>query len=147
MYECNKNNISENIANDNSLGLSFGYCNNNNVSRNIANNNIRGIGFGYSCNNTISGNTANNNKYNGNGIGIELHYSDSNNVTGNTLIGNDICITEDNCWGNKFSDNGSCTYGQGDGFPFDWIVPLMILVGCALMGLATLMLTGFKRRR
>ena len=31
-------------------------------------------------------------------------------------MGNSICISEyKNCQGNKFSDNGSCTYGETDG--------------------------------
>ena len=35
-------------------------------------------------------------------------------VSENILQGNDECIVEVNCQGNEFSDNGSCTYGEGD---------------------------------
>ena len=48
---------------------------------------------------------------------------------GNILIGNDECIIEEDCVGNTFSDNGACTYGQGDG---NGVIPgynLIFLIG------------------
>ena len=48
-------------------------------------------------------------------FGIYLKESNYNNISGNILLGNGICIRELNCEGNSFSDNGDCTYGQGDG--------------------------------
>jgi len=41
--------------------------------------------------------------------------SNNNTISEKILIGNDECIVEENCQGSKFSDNGDCTYGQGDG--------------------------------
>jgi len=59
---------------------------------------------------TISENTANHNMY-----GIKLWRLNYNTISGNDLSGNYICIEEDDCEGNVFSDNGSCTYGDGNG--------------------------------
>ncbi|MFX0134594.1 MAG: nitrous oxide reductase family maturation protein NosD, partial [Candidatus Hodarchaeota archaeon] len=106
-----RNTISGNTANYNDNGMYFNYGYYNDITGNTANNNSgSGIGLGSSNNNTISGNTANNNTY-----GIYLTSSDYNTISGNTLIGNVKCIREENCQGNEFSDNGSCTYGEGDG--------------------------------
>jgi parallel beta-helix repeat protein len=112
--------VSHNIANGNGDdGITIMDSNNNTISGNIANDNAY-IGFmpreliytGITVrgdNNIISGNTANNNQY-----GIYLYDSNYNIVSGNFLIGNNACIVEDNCYGNQFSDNGDCTYGQGE---------------------------------
>ena len=70
-----------------------------------------GISLYYCNNNDVIGNTANYTSHNG----IYLDYSDYNIVSGSILIGNTECIAEQNCQGNKFSDNGDCTYSQGDG--------------------------------
>ena len=124
--------ISGNTANDNDyidlIPLPYPYTgievvgDNNTISGNTANNNYHAyngtipmelIFAGISVrgdNNNISGNTANNNQY-----GIYLYDSNYNIVSGNTLLGNDECIVEENCQGNKFSDNGDCSYGQVDG--------------------------------
>ena len=59
---------------------------------------------------TVSGNIANYNS-----IGIKLWRYNYNVISGNTLIGNFECIVEIDCQFNEFSDNGDCTYGQGDG--------------------------------
>ena len=99
--------------------------NNNTVSGNTANYNFRGISLYDSDNNEISGNTANNNT----AIGIYLSESDYNIVSGNNLIGNGLCISERNCQGNKFSDNGSCTYGEGDKEPAIPGYNLFLLLG------------------
>jgi len=59
---------------------------------------------------TISENSANHNTY-----GIKLWRLNRNTISGNDLSGNYICIEEDDCEGNTFSDNGSCTYGVENG--------------------------------
>ncbi|MFX1575326.1 MAG: NosD domain-containing protein, partial [Promethearchaeota archaeon] len=103
------NTVSGNNANENGgFGIDLSGSENNVISGNIANNNGMGIFLDWSNYNTISGNTAN---YNGDGI--FLLESNYNIVSGNTLQGNGrYCIFEENCIGNTFSDNGSCTYGQ-----------------------------------
>jgi len=113
LYNCDYNNITGNIANDNSnIGMGFFQSNSSIVSGNTANNNDESGIFLYESNdNIISGNTANDNNW----YGISLKYSNNTIISGNTLIGNDECIVEENCQGNRFSDNGDCTYGQGDG--------------------------------
>jgi parallel beta-helix repeat protein len=111
LIHSNNNTISGNTANDNSnKGIYLLSCVNNTISGNTANNNSFGIYLSTSDYNTISGNIANNNSY-----GVYLYFSDYNTISGNSLIGNDKCIKENNCEGNEFSDNGACTYGQGDG--------------------------------
>ena len=139
------NTISGNNANGNNrYGISLYSSIYNNVSGNTANNNIRdGIFLYKSDYNNVSGNTANNHYY-----GIYLGTSDYNIVSGNTLIGNDECITEVNCQGNKFSDNGDCTYGQGDGgIPFELVILISSISGGAVIGVATLLLIRRKRKR
>jgi len=129
--------ISGNRANNNSdNGIYLFYSMNNIVSGNIVNNNGNdGIYIHDNCkNNTVSGNTVNNNNddgiyiiysndniitgntisYNGDD-GIFLRGSNNNIVSGNIFIGNQECITEEDCQENVFSDNGSCNYGEGDG--------------------------------
>jgi len=121
----NNNTISGNILNNNTFGIYIRYSHYNNMTGNTLNNNSFGIHLDGSNNNVVSENTANNNVVNG----IYLFESDYNIVSGNTLIGNDECIVEEYCYGNKFSDNGSCTYGEGNG---DGIIPgysLFILLG------------------
>ncbi len=111
LINSNYNNISGNTANLGAYGIYLLHSINNNIMGNIANNNSEtGIYLSFSDYSTISGNTANNNK----DTGIHLFCSDYNIVSGNILLGNDECIVETNCKGNKFSDNGSCTYGQAD---------------------------------
>ena len=111
LFNSDYNNISGNNLNLCINGIRLSNSDYNNISGNSANNstdNGYGIGLYYCNSNTISGNTANHNAY-----GIFLLGSDNNNVSGNVLLENDECIIEFNCQGNKFSDNGSCTYGQG----------------------------------
>ena len=155
------NNITGNTVNYNLRGIFLDWSVNNTVSYNTANSNgddgitIRGdnniisgntandnayIGFipieliytGLTIrgdNNIISGNTANNNQY-----GIYLYDSNYNIVSGNTLIGNNVCIVEDNCQGNTFSNNGACTYGQSNiisGYSFFFlfgIIPVVLII-------------------
>ena len=118
LSKVNNSQLINNNCSSNHLGIYLDSSNNNTISGNIANNNGGDIdGFGIylysSNNNTISGNTANNNT----NFGIFLGESNYNIVSGNTLIGNNECIAEENCQGNEFSDNGSCTYGEGDKEP------------------------------
>jgi len=117
LFYSNNSTISGNTASDNKYGIDIWHSDYNTVSGNTANynsygiylNNKYGIDILHSDYNTVSGNTANYNyRY-----GINLCESNYNVVSGNTLIGNDECIVEDNCIGNEFSDNGSCTYGDG----------------------------------
>jgi parallel beta-helix repeat protein len=58
--------------------------------------------------NNITGNTATFND-----IGIFLQSSNNNTILGNNLIGNSVCISEDDCIGNEFGNN-SCPYSKGD---------------------------------
>ena len=121
----NNNDISGNNASYNTYdGIYLSSSDDNDISGNNANNNRYGIFLGGSNNNDISGNTANNNTY-----GISLSESDYNTISGNTLLGNDECIVEENCQGNEFSDNGSCTYGEGDKEPSIPGYNLFILLG------------------
>jgi len=125
------NAISGNTANNNGGGIRISGGSHNNISGNTANNNNDGMYLVGSTYNTILGNTAshnfngmnlggnsshnniigNNASFNG-ATGIKLYQSNYNTVSGNILIGNDECIVENNCYGNTFSDNGDCTYGQ-----------------------------------
>ena len=119
LRNCNNSIISGNTAintlgqiNFPTAGIEIYSSYNNLVSGNIANNNtLFGIFLAFSDNNNISGNTVNKNTK----IGIRLYESNYNIISGNTLLKNSIsCIKEKYCKGNTFSDNGSCTYGQGD---------------------------------
>ncbi len=111
LYYCNNITISGNNANNNNrYGIYLDHSDINTVSGNTANNNRYGITLSNSNNTNIEGNTVNNNT---SGIGIIL--SNNNIISGNILIGNDECIIQENSKGNQFSDNGSCTYGQGGG--------------------------------
>lgn len=101
------NTFSGNSANKNKAGIHFYICSSITLSGNTASyNTYEGIFLSQSNINTISGNTVNNNTN-----GISLYESNRNKITGNTLIGNYVCIVEDNCQGNTFSNNGACTYG------------------------------------
>ncbi len=116
------NNVLNNSVKYNYIGIYIASCKSNSISGNIANNNTR-IGF-YVVNsddNIISGNIANDNYY-----GIELKSSDYNVISGNTLLGNEVCIIEDDCIGNEFSNN-SCNYSNT--FPFELIVLILIIIG------------------
>jgi len=146
-YLCFFNNISTNvIKNNNIIGIYSNTCSHNTISGNTLNNNSHGIYLYFNSYNTISGNTANNNSYgiyynrcsyntisgntaNNNSYGIYLTQSHYNIISGNTLLGNEQCIAEENCRGNKFSDNGSCTYGEGDEKPFILGYNLLLLLG------------------
>ena len=106
--------VSGNIINDNADDGIYLHdnCNNIRVSGNTINDNgDDGIYLWFCNDNTITGNTINNNT----SAGIYIRGSDDNQVSGNTLLGNEICILEEDSQGNKFSDNGSCTYGVKDG--------------------------------
>ena len=163
----NYNNISGNTVNNNWNGIRIFNCLNNSISGNTLNSNDNsgillsishyntvsgnnasytswvGINLWNSDNNTITGNTANYNE-----IGINLWRSDNNTITGNTLLGNDKCIMEGDCEGNEFSDNGDCTYGQGNGgIPIEMIILISGISGAAVIGVATLLLIRRRRKR
>ena len=169
LFFSNKNTISGNIAYNSWDGIHLSHSDYNTISGNTANNNkFEGIFLYHSNNNTISGNTANNNKFEGiylkysnnniisgnnasnNECGIYLYHSNYNTISGNTFLGNDECCVEENCQGNIFSDNGSCTCGEDDGIS-DELIILIILIssisGGAVIGVATLLLIKRKRKR
>ena len=104
------NTVSGNIINDNADDGVYLHdnCDNIKVSGNTMNDNGDDGIYIWLCNdNTITGNTINNNT----DVGIYIRGSNNNQVSGNILLGNDICILEEDSQGNEFSDNGSCTYG------------------------------------
>jgi parallel beta-helix repeat protein len=99
------NTVSGNIVNYNDLfGIILGNSNNNAISGNTANNNFdAGIHLSISDYNIISGNTANNNAY-----GIRLYDSDSNTISRNNLVGNDVCVYEDEASNSNVFENNDC---------------------------------------
>ncbi|HUW91250.1 MAG TPA: NosD domain-containing protein [Candidatus Nanopelagicaceae bacterium] len=126
------NTISGNIANISyNSAIIVEHSNFSTISGNTANNAFVGILIGYSNFNNISGNTANYNDR-----GIYLATSNYNTISGNILIGNLACIFEKDCEGNKFSDNGSCTYGQaGDiisGYNLFFLLGILSVIGIIL---------------
>ena len=152
LWYSDNNSLSGNTANYNFMGLSLEHCNDNNISGNMVNNNSHAIYLVRCDNNTISGNTANYNNW----YGIVLTWSDDNTISGNALIGNTICILEQHCQGNEFSDNGSCTYGEeedggdGDGnFPLTIIIiaSISIVGGIGVAGFSIILLRRRKRAR
>ncbi len=113
LWYSNINTVSGNTANNNGDSgiMLHDNSNNNIISGNTANNNYENGIYLWICNNnTISGNTANNNTE----AGINLRSSDNNKISENILMGNDKCILEEYSQGNKFKDNKSCNYGEGD---------------------------------
>jgi len=160
----NNNIISENIANNNSDGIAIRHSTNNQIlgntvfynhhgislfksvnnfiTGNIANNNSNGIELLVNSNNNqVTGNTANNNGH----CGIYLYLESNNNIiTGNTLVGNEICIQEYICNGNRFWDNVGCTYGLE--IFFELIIWISIIGGVAIV-MVTLYIIRRKRKR
>jgi parallel beta-helix repeat protein len=120
LYNCFTNGVWGNNASYNRYhGIYLRYSLFNFISENfaIANSHVGIYLFGvYSVGNpvygsdytNITGNTANFNE-----IGILLQSSNNNTILGNSLIGNKICISEDDCLGNEFKNN-SCPYNKGD---------------------------------
>jgi len=98
------NTISANNVTENKLGIIIWGSNYNDILGNNAsfNDNV-GIALVLNHCNIISKNNVTNNTN-----GIYLYYSNYNNVTWNTLWGNEVCITDDNCVGNIYEDNGDC---------------------------------------
>lgn len=103
------NTILGNSAINNDYGIYLYFGSDNYISDTAASYNDYGVYLHKSDYNRIMENTVINNTY-----GMYLYESDFNNVTGNALIGNTECIAEKEGEGNRFSDNGSCTYGEGD---------------------------------
>ncbi len=136
------NTISGNTANNNEDdGIYITISEYNTVSGNTANNNEEdGIGLARGHNSTISENTAN---YNTNGI--DLYDSDSNIFSLNTLIGNDVCIHEDEYSEFNVFENNDC--GEDDGIPFELIILISVISGGAVIGVVILLLIIRKRKR
>jgi len=146
LWYCRNSTVSGNTVNSNGDDGIYlqDNCNNITVSGNTINNNGDDGIYIWICNdNTITGNTANNNTSDG----IYLRSSDNNIVSGNTLIGNDNCIVEELCSGNEFSDNGSCTYGEGEG---DKIIPgfnLFFILGiCSVLLMIIIVRKNIKNK-
>jgi parallel beta-helix repeat protein len=99
------NTVSGNTVNYNDLfGIVLGDSNNNAISGNTANYNFdAGIHLSISDYNTVSGNTANYNAY-----GIRLYDSDSNIFSRNDLVGNDVCVYEDEASNSNVFENNDC---------------------------------------
>ncbi|NVM19841.1 MAG: Loki-CTERM sorting domain-containing protein [Candidatus Lokiarchaeota archaeon] len=130
-----------NATNNDSWGLSLNNCNDHLIlGNNISYNNFMGLYLWGSDGNTITGNTVKNNT----DFGIYLNTSNYTTVSGNILIGNDECITEINCRGNIFSDNGDCTYGRGNGEPIIPGFSLFFLLG--ILSVAAIILTKKEKK-
>ena len=101
----NNNTISGNTVNYNDFfGIDLWTSNYNAISGNTANNNIdSGIHLSFSDYNTVSGNTANYNAY-----GIFLYDSDFNTISRNDLVGNDVCISEEEASASNVFENNDC---------------------------------------
>ncbi len=99
------NTVSGSTVNYNNLfGIVLGNSTNNNISGNTANYNFdAGIHLSFSDYNTISGNTANYNRY-----GIRFYDSDSNTISRNNLVGNDVCVYEDEASKSNVFENNDC---------------------------------------
>ena len=118
------NTVSGNTVNYNNLfGIILGNSTNNNISGNIVNYNIdSGIHLSFSNYNTISGNTANYNRY-----GIRFYDSDNNTILRNNLVGNDVCVYEDEASNSNVFENNDC----GEIIPglnlFVLIIPVIVI--------------------
>lgn len=166
LHLSSRNNLSGNEVCHNHYGIFTQGCYYNTIERNTANNNSEaGIHLLYSDSSDILGNSASNNS-----CGIELYFSDynfisrniiNNNIRGiylsssdytvvirNYFGGNNMCIAEDNCIGNEFRDNGSCTYGQSDEeeISLDLLISALSIVGGTIIILAIL-LSNIKKRK
>jgi len=98
------NTVSGNIANNTGTGIQLEYSDSNTVSENIANdNNWAGIYLSTSQFNNISDNTVNYNYY-----GINFYDSDSNTILRNNLVGNDVCIYENEASDSNVFENNDC---------------------------------------
>jgi parallel beta-helix repeat protein len=133
------NTISENIAKGNTRGIYITRSNSNSITSNIANkNNLAGIYCSFSTN-VIKNNIAKYNFY-----GIHLYRCSFSTISGNTLTENEVCIKEEYCEGNKFSDNGSCTYGE---IAFDLILSILSIIGGAAIILGALIINKRRLKR
>ena len=117
------NTVSGNTVNYNFFGIILGDSNNNAISENTANNNIdAGIHLSTSQFNYISGNTANYNAY-----GISLYDSDFNTISRNDLVGNDVCVSEDEASNSNVFENNDCGEIISGFNPFVLIIPAIVI--------------------
>ena len=140
-FERSKNNIvSGNIVNNNNWsGICLVDCSYTTLSGNTAINNIEcGIILIESNYNTISGNTANYNQW-----GIVLYISSYNTISGNNLIGNDECIVEFNCQGNKVEDN-DCTLPPIT--PSLNYLPTILIISSTIIGVSVFIIYQNRKR-
>jgi len=118
MSESSSNIFSENTANYNLYGIHIEGSNNQIIQNTLIQNSYGIYLYGSDSNwlstkyNNVTGNIINLSS-----TGIRLYQSDSNTVSGNYFSGNTICITEEDCESNYFSDNSGCSYGQENPTP------------------------------
>ncbi len=137
--------ISENAVNNNSMGIQlYFYSEYNTVSGNNINCNVKyGIYLNHVYYNTISGNIANSNS-----IGIKLSNGGRNNIiSGNILLGNEICIYEDETSGPNVFENNDCGERGNNGIPFELIIFISIISGAAAIITASVLLYKHRRKR
>ena len=128
LFSSDYNTVSGNIANNNNgVGISLSKSDYNTVSGNTANNNTgTGIQLEYSDSNTVSENIANDNNWAGiylstsqfnnisdntvnyNSYGIHFYDSDSNTISRNNLVGNGVCIYENEASNSNVFENNDC---------------------------------------
>lgn len=124
MTASDNNMISGNLFNNNGGGMYLVACYRNVILGNNISNNVDGVGLRDSNYNDILDNIINDNDY----VGIILRESNYNTVSGNILIGNQECILEFNCEGNKFSDNTGCDYGETKSEITGFMIPLLLAI-------------------
>jgi len=91
-------------------------------------------------NNIISGNIANYNQ-----VGIRLEGTDNNIISGNTLIGNNECIVEIDCHGNKFRDNEGCIYPKITELPLEYF-PGILIISITIVGISVFIIDQNRKR-
>ncbi|MFX1476554.1 MAG: NosD domain-containing protein [Promethearchaeota archaeon] len=102
LWYCSNITIFNTTSNNNERGIYAIGIDDSNISRCVLNdNNEAGIWFGYCDNTIISQNVINRNT----GYRILLKESYYNTIKYNILYGNDVCIREEDCVGNKFAYN------------------------------------------
>jgi len=102
---------------------------------------VAGIYLTVSGDNDIWGNIAN---YNSCGVYLFLDCA-NNTISGNTLIGNSVCIYEDETSSSNIFENNDC--GEDDGIFFVLFILISSISGGAVIVIATILLIGRKRKR